>query len=552
MTLSRALEAISARSSFRLAEWKGGRVYINGLGPRTSSSSTKVYIDTKDDCKVVAYVKSDAQPVSWCISQAKKVREKVEPVAAALRQLLEQEDDALPARFDLPLPEASTAFVPMRWHTKPYQHQVAALEKMLPLPFGALFMEMGTGKTKVAFDLFASKKAAGQVDALLWLGPLNTFSHISEQVAQHLGEHYAVCMVGLESLSQTAKAANRAQAFIDQHKRVMLVVDEAHLLKNPTTIRSWRTKALAEQCPTRYVLTGTPITQSPGDLFGIFQAADPTLHTIGYASYGSFERQHLLIEPGHRRRVIGHRNIDQLTARLEPFIYQVRKADCLDLPKKSYQRVVVDLTAKQERVYHDTKKEMLAHYEQTRNENIIMLMFTRLQQIAGGLHPEGHALPSGKGDALAQLLTAIDGPVVVWGKYRFELELCQQHVGERPAYFFHGGISQDDRAANLAAWRSSANGVLLATPATGGVGLDLLEAHTAIYYSNSFKYMERIQSEDRLHRIGRTRACHYVDVQANCGIERQVASCLARKEDLLDTFRQMLDQNQEEAWLKAI
>lgn len=457
-------------------------------------------------------------------------------------------------KFDSPRPKviAEPDDAEIVCKTPPYRHQVAAIRKMLPLPHGALFMEMGTGKTKTALDIFATKYQAGEVDSLLWLGPLNTLPHISAQVEQHLAVRAPICMIGLESLSQTAKADDKARAFVAEHGSTLLVVDEAHLCKNPFAIRTQRAAGLSRLCYAAYMLTGTPITQSPGDLFGIFMVADPSLQTIGYNSYTRFEQSHLIVMSEPRKKIIGHKNIDTLTDRLRPYIYQVKKNQCLDLPKKTFQKKYVSLTPQQERVYDMTKRELLAEYEHTMNENIIMLLFTRLQQIVGGQSPDGEPLRSHKVDAVVDALEGCEGPVVVWAKYKFEMTRIEQQIKDRPCYIMHGGIKMAERDARLTAWKGSADGVLLATPSTGGVGLDMVNASTAIYYSNSFKYVDRIQSEDRLHRIGQKESCTYIDVRAHCGIEDVIHNCLDRKEDLVQTFRQMVHDKQEDAWLRDI
>lgn len=439
----------------------------------------------------------------------------------------------------------------------PFAHQRAAFEKVKGLKNAALFMEMGTGKTKVALDLIAARLAAGLIDKAVWFGPVNVLGDTRRQLVFNGYADLPIMFFGLESLSASERVYMAALEAISE--KTMLVIDEAHLVKNPEAIRSERIKIIARKCVYTLGLTGTPITQGPADLFGIFTALDPSHKIIGYKTKAKFEREHLVID--RKNDVIGYINVDKLTERIAPYVYQITKSECLDLPPKLFSTLTSEAYAtkwnKAEYVakYHEIKNEALKKYGETHSAQVILKMLGELHIHAGGgrwLRETGQTC--GKIQAARAWLQETDGVLrTVWFRYSDEIKAIKVLGSPNEKYFeLHGGVQFKERAGIMQAWRESGNGILLVNLQTGGVGIDLTACSTTLFYSNSFSYANRLQAEDRFHRIGQMNSVNYYDLLSCFGIDDMILRCLTRKGNLRDEFLEMVKNNQEKDFFGSL
>lgn len=431
-------------------------------------------------------------------------------------------------------PDNSTLAVLYEPQVKSYAHQTEAYNKMVQLKHGCLFMEMGTGKTKVAVDLVNSRLQNNQIAALLYLCPVSVKAHIESQILLY-GAQLPYLIVGIESLSSSITAFNNCLNFLREHASVQLVIDEAHLLKNPDAIRSKRVQDIAAKCTYSIALTGTPITQSPADLWGIFQALNPNKPLMGYSSYRKFEKHHLVLGGYNKHQVIGYRNIEPLMQHIAPMVYQISKSQCLDLPTKLFQcRTAIVPQATMDE-YQRVKTEMLQKYADTQNANIVLAMFTELQKITtiGNTH---------KLNQVQDIYSEAKTRLVVWCKYRAEVAELKEQFPD--AFTLDGSTPQKQRAGIIDQWSRSEAGILIANIGVGGLGIELTAGNLAVYYSNTFRYSDRVQSEDRFHRIGQRNPVTYIDLWTNTGIDRIIAKCLARKQDLADYVRELIDNKE--------
>lgn len=449
----------------------------------------------------------------------------------------------LEAEFDLPPPADGEVFFDgeVAHVTAPYRHQALAARKMMTLKRGALFMEMGTGKTKVALDVAQTRYDNGLIDGLLYLCPVSVKDHVKGQAERH-GTSLPLLTLGIESLSHGLKAYAEALSFME-NRRTMLVLDEAHLCKNTGAIRSSRVAELSSKCEYAMALTGTPLTQSPGDLFGIFNALDPSCRLMGYSSQGKFDNAHIVKDGS---RIVGYTNLDAIAKRIAPAVFQVQKKDCLDLPEKTYEKRTTTPNAQERLAYSELKSEF-AEAQKTGRELLMMGLMNMLHQTTGGFcvkRPFDNPEPS-KIEELKKIMRELEGQkTVVWCEYANEVDaICELFDG---AVRFDGRIGEKERAANLARWKSGGDAnVLVANPQSGGVGIDLVEANVCIFYSTGFKYSARLQAEDRLHRIGQKRSVHYVDLVSTFGIEKLVHQCLQRKESLAQYVKRAIKEELE-------
>ena len=455
----------------------------------------------------------------------------------------------------------------MNWSTTTalYDHQTRAVEKLRRSRVGGLLMEMGTGKTRAAIELV--KLRAERIDHTVWFCPVANKETIRYEIEKHTrGAAVYVfdsrttaenlpCVdwyvVGIESMSSSNRVTLAVAALISESSFV--IVDESSYIKNYNSRRTARITMLSEKSRYRLILTGTPVSEGVVDLYSQMKFLSKKI--LGYGSFHTFSANHLVYSEDRPGQIVGSLNTAWLAERIQPYTYQVTKAECLDLPRKLYETRYCGLTAAQAERYQQAKEEALCLLDQVTDYEktyILFQLFGSLQQIVCGYwnrrdpwsdEQELIELPH---DRLAVLLSVIhDIPanerVIIWSKYHHSIRqivaaLREAHGPDCTAEF-HGGLSEARREAELTRWRTGPARFLLATQAAGGHGLTLNEAHYAIFYSNEFRYSTRAQAEDRCHRIGQEFPVTYIDVVCSGTIDDRISSALARKANAAREFR---------------
>ncbi|HIN73644.1 MAG TPA: hypothetical protein EYM94_02505, partial [Gammaproteobacteria bacterium] len=278
-----------------------------------------------------------------------------------------------------------------KFKTKPYEHQLKALEMSWNKETFAYFMEMGTGKTKVLIDNMAMLYDKGKIDGALIIAPKGVIgTWYTQELPTHLVDHIEnvtvlwqanitksqskklatlfevetalhILIMNVEALS-TNKGLKFAQKFMLSHK-TMMVIDESTTIKNPKALRTKNILQLADHSQYRRILTGSPVTKNPLDLFTQCYFLDP--YHLDHQSYYSFRTRYAIMKTAHIagrsiQLVSGFKHLDELSEKLKPFSYRVLKEDCLDLPDKIYMKRIIELTPEQKQVYEQMRKEALA------------------------------------------------------------------------------------------------------------------------------------------------------------------------------------------------
>jgi SNF2 family DNA or RNA helicase len=454
-------------------------------------------------------------------------------------------------------------------------HQVPAVEKLARLTVGGLLMDMGTGKTRCAIDLVVRR--AARVSRVLYFCPVNLKRTIHDELHKHLAEpsvylfddHTSVrrlprdrdwYLIGIESLAQSRRVLMAAAHLVDS--RAFMIVDESTYIKGHRASRTRWITALGEKCRYRLILTGTILTQGAEDLYAQMRFLSPSI--LGYASWYSFAANHIEYSDKFLGKILRAHNTALLAAKIAPYCYQVTKEECLDLPDKIYTYRSFTMTAAQRCLYDRAKDEMLAELDRMDAEwwqsAVIYRLFGALQQICAGfwhrivhdwrtgavLSDEVMTAPHARLDTLAAAIDAIPPgeKVIVWSKYLRSIDDIVGCLNERypdaGAESYSGASTTRQRVAALDRWRQQSR-FLVATPSTGGHGLTLNEAAYVVHYDNGFKYAERIQSEDRNHRIGQTRKVVYCDIRCAGSIDDRIEAALQRKSSLLAVFREQVE-----------
>jgi SNF2 family DNA or RNA helicase len=453
---------------------------------------------------------------------------------------------------------------PSAWKAKTVllHHQSEATAKLLPSRIGALFMEMGTGKSRTAIELARIRQKKGKIDCVIWFCPVSLKRHIRREILKHtncaLDDIYLFdnktvestipmdCrwyIIGIESMSSSTRALYSAVQIIGE--RSMVIVDESSYIKGHHSMRTQRITRICEIAKYRLLLTGTPITQGVVDLYA--QMRFLSWKILGYKSFYTFAANHLVYSDRYPGMIVRSLNVNWLAERIKPYVYQVTKDECLNLPPKQYCQLYCQLTDDQQEAYQKAKDDFCNDLldcddDYTSTSLAIFRLFIRLQGIVCGFSG-GVALNHNRIDLLREGLAAHpDTHTVIWTKYRRSVDQIAEgleHLGN--VYKYDGRLNETVRDNVLDKWKAE-GGFLVATQSLGGHGLDFTESATVFFYSCGFKFSEHIQAEDRNHRIGQTRPVTYVELWANCGIEDRIYNALRLKESVLDKFRSEVDK----------
>lgn len=464
----------------------------------------------------------------------------------------------------------------MLYKTKPYDHQHEALTRSLDAPYFALLMEMGTGKSKVLIDTLANLYIKGAINFALVVAPKGVYSNWpNKEIPEHLHEDVPVRIIQWKAAPTKAEAAElrtlsqpfdgltilimnveafsslkgqKMAAWLARHygDSGLCAVDESTTIKNPKAKRTKTLCNMAMSFKYRRILTGSPVTKCPLDLFG--QAAFLRAGLLG-TSYFSFQSEYCItkrrVMGAHSfNQIVGYRNMDQLAERIRSWSYRKLKRECLDLPEKIYTTRTVALTPEQKRTYESMKKvsvSMLDSGELVTAQQAVTQML-RLQQILSGFvtteDGDLSVITSGRITALLELLEETSGKVIIWSRFRHDIEQItaelQKAYGKGSAASYYGSTPQDDRERIVKTFQTADSELrfFVGNPQTAGYGLTLTEASTVVYYANSFDLEHRLQSEDRAHRIGQRNSVTYVDLIAPDTIDEKIVEALRQKINL--------------------
>jgi|TARA_R110000751_G_scaffold33302_1_gene83041 SNF2 family DNA or RNA helicase len=460
-----------------------------------------------------------------------------------------------------------------KFKTKPYAHQITALEKSWNKETYAYFMEMGTGKTKVLIDNVAMLYDKGKIDGALIIAPKGVVKTWFEQeLPTHLPDHIEnvsvlwqpnitkgqqekleslfeietalhILVMNVEALS-TDKGVKFARKFINSHK-TMMAIDESTTIKTPTARRTKNIISLGLNAKYKRIMTGSPITKNPLDLYTQCEFLDPWL--LDFASYYAFRNRYAEMKTMHLRGrsiqvVDGFQNLGELSDKVKDFSYRVLKEDCLDLPPKNFIKRHISLTADQQKVYKQMKEEALAILNgKVTTTMTVLTQLMRLHQITCGYvtadDGSTQEVESNRMTELMSVLEETEGKAIIWANYQFSvgdiIKNITKKFGKDSYVHYYGLTPQEIRQENIVKFQTDPNcRFIIGTPATGGYGITLTAANTVIYYSNGYDLEKRLQSEDRAHRIGQKKNVTYIDIIAEDTIDEKIVEALRNKIDI--------------------
>lgn len=465
--------------------------------------------------------------------------------------------------------------------------------------FFAFFMDPGTGKTRVSLKDTWRSYDRGEIDAVLVLSPNNVkdqwvkWDHMKEdendidEVTKHLGLHLPRILKGMWTSSATGENKKCWAAFEDainrrHHKliilsvnyealtinqffeflkafcaeyRVKIVADESTRIGKPGSIRTKRAIKLADICKKRELLTGTPVVKSPTKIYSQARFLSP--NALPFKSQFAFRNRYCNMGGFQGRQILSYKNLDELGDLVSKWSFRARSSECLDLPPQIYLKRRVYMTPEQTSAYKTMREEFFATVRADEiTAPIVLTQIMRLQQITGGylktkdsrdvaiIEPE-------RNPKLLEARTLMDdapGQVVVWSRFRAELEGLRTLLTPGSYYEFHGGVSERDRPAIKAGFLRGDRPYLLGTESTGGIGINqFVGANVVIHISSDFDTEKRIQADERTHRIGSERHDHitYYDIVVPSTVDMKVLRVLRSDTQisakvLRETFREWI------------
>ena len=438
-------------------------------------------------------------------------------------------------------------------------------------------MEMGTGKTKVAIDTAACLFEAGKINSVLVVAPKGVYDNwVKNEIPAHLPDRInrnilrwtaskgakrekeltnfvinkynglKFFVMNVEAFS-TPRGTDAAEAFLYQNPENMVIVDESTTIKNRKASRTKNITHLQRLSKYRRILTGSPITKSPLDLFS--QCDFLKEKALGFNSFFAFQSRYANVQRktmGHRsfHQIVGYRRLDELSTKLDTFSNRVLKEDCLDLPEKVYVRREVELTVEQAKLYKQMQKLALAKFESgdLATTASVLTQVMRLHQICCGfLQPDEGEIQPLANNRLRELLDIseeVQGKAIIWASWTHDIqqiaEALRDRFGPDSVATYYGGTPQDERQDIVTHFqdKNSPLRFFVGQPRTGGYGITLTAANTVVYYSNSYDLEIRLQSEDRAHRIGQTNKVTYIDLVSPGTIDEKILKALRQKIDI--------------------
>jgi SNF2 family DNA or RNA helicase len=359
---------------------------------------------------------------------------------------------------------------------------------------------------------------------------------------------------------------------------VLMCVDESSKIKTPGAKRTMAIRHLGKHADMRRILTGSPITGGPLDIYAQFAFLGQ--HLLGFDNYVSFSHYFAEWEKetffnkakgqlDEFEVLTGYQNIDELNDMIDRHSFRITKDECLDLPEKIYETRYVEMSAVQRKLYNDIIHKSLMEFSDGEEISVksVLTKLLRVQQVLGGFVPQekfGDALPieanNVRINCLMDALAETDGKVIIWARFRAELEAIEKRIkkeyGEMSCVAYHGGVDDVDREIAINRFqgvRPAPNTIadedapkweelepeyqarfFVGQQHSGGYGITLTAANTVIYFSNDFSLEARLQSEDRAHRIGQHHPVVYIDLEVIGTIDTKILKALRHKMDLAE------------------
>jgi SNF2 family DNA or RNA helicase len=465
----------------------------------------------------------------------------------------------------------------MKFKTKCYAHQTEAFEASKDQTCFAFLLDMGTGKTKICLDNIAYQYQSRLIERAVIVAPKGVYLNWIGEIDTHLAcaadvgywkanlkskekeklelllrseGRLKILLVNVEAFS-TGRVMDYVKSFLDAGGEASFCIDEATKIKNITANRTKNIIKISRTARYRRILTGTPVTNSPLDLYAMFYFLDSRI--LGFNSFYAFRNTFAITKQqdlANGRRfdvVVGYRNLESLKEKMKPFSFRKLRSECVDLPDKVYMTRLIELTDEQQKIYSAMKNTMMA--EMGGKEVAVTMAISKLMklhQISCGFmnDTKGSAIElegaNPRLEALMDILEEESQKVIIYANYRHNIEEVYEAVkekyGKESVVHYYGDTSSDDMEYAKKEFQDPGSMVryFVGNPSKAGYGLTLTEAGHVIFYSNDYDIEKRQQAEDRAHRIGQTKTVIYTDIIARGTVDQVITNSLKSKVKIQD------------------
>ncbi len=448
------------------------------------------------------------------------------------------------------------------YKTEPFEHQRTALKQGAESQNFAYFMEMGTGKTKVTIDNAAYLFTQNKIKHAIVIAPNSVYLNWVKEIKTHCSVDYNIMahkvdtmlspqladplkltwyLFNVEAMSHKS-GLKKVKELLGEADRTMIIIDEATTIKNRTAKRTKNIIELGKGVAYKRILTGSPVTKSPLDLYSQCAFLDRSL--LGHESFYTFRARYAVmheIDMGGRSVLLPkyYTNLSELEQNIKKFSYRCRKSECLDLPEKLYTQHYITLKDEHQKAYDKLKRNAWAviQNEEVSYSNKLTEILKLHQCVNGHVKTDdGNVLEFSdpKLDELLNLIEENEGKYIIWANYIYNIEkiikVLQDRYGKESTVAIYGSIDAEKRIENVKRFENDDRvRFFVGNPSTGGYGLNLVKASFVVYYSNSYNLEVREQSEDRAHRIGQTKNVLVIDLITRGTVDEMIISALKNK-----------------------
>ena len=448
------------------------------------------------------------------------------------------------------------------YKTEPFEHQRTALKQGAESQNFAYFMEMGTGKTKVTIDNAAYLFTQNKIKHAIVIAPNSVYLNWVKEIKTHCSVDYNIMahkvdtmlspqfadplkltwyLFNVEAMSHKS-GLKKVKELLGEANRTMIIIDEATTIKNRTAKRTKNIIELGKGVAYKRILTGSPVTKSPLDLYSQCAFLDRSL--LGHESFYTFRARYAVmheIDMGGRSVLLPkyYTNLEELEQNIKKFSYRCRKSECLDLPEKLYTQHYITLKDEHQKAYDKLKRNAWAviQNEEVSYSNKLTEILKLHQCVNGHVKTDdGNILEFAdpKLDELLNLIEENEGKYIIWANYIYNIEkiikVLQDRYGKESTVAIYGSIDAEKRIENVKRFENDDRvRFFVGNPSTGGYGLNLVKASYVVYYSNSYNLEVREQSEDRAHRIGQTKNVLVIDLITRGTVDEMIISALKNK-----------------------
>ena len=470
--------------------------------------------------------------------------------------------------------------------SQPFNHQTNAVDIALSRDYFAFFHDMGLSKSATMIYIAAELYARKLIDRILvvttkrglpqfkneqlplWMPP--SIKYIAEQVPpsakkrelKYPGERLMIAFATPGAFQST----NQTNKIIEFFKKgpFALLIDESQNFKGWSTSRvDNMVRLLNEARPIkRFIFSGEPQPNGLEDLFAQFYLLDPNI--IGHSTKQSFENQYVVKGGYQLSEIVDYKNVSELTSRIAPHSEYIKITDVRDMPPQIREIRKFEPTSEQQEKYAQVKRELVVEVNialESKDPEIIRRTCANaasklvvMAQISNGFfysdlmpgQEEGdprhiHRITTERAEFVLEELVPKNQKTIIYARFHQDLQILKEVMESMnlKGVEISGRLNDKQCEANKLLFQSTASGsptILYATTASGGEALNLQIANRTIYYSNSYNWGHRIQSERRTWRTGQESTCYYTDI-VGMPIDRMIIRNLVEKQDLAGQVR---------------